>query len=84
MTKLTLKEKERINENVSQETKRCLGILEKYIEAEGNRSRMPTLETLSSVSSIERALKKASLEILRGAPYLKFNSDLQKKLKKVE
>jgi hypothetical protein len=70
MPKLTLREKERINEYVTQETKRCLGILREYEEKRGEFNNDPLFKS---------CVKK----MIEGNPYFKHNLDLQEELKRV-
>ena len=70
MPKLTLKEKERINEHVTLETKRCLGILREYEDKRGEFNNDPWFKS---------CVKK----MIEGNPYFKHNEDLKKELKRV-
>ena len=70
MSKLKLKEKERLNEQVSNETIRCLSIFKSYEDQRGEKNNGPLF-------------KECIKQFLGDSPYVKFNDDLQRELKKV-
>lgn len=64
MSKLTLEQKKLINDKVTEETHRCLDILDKMYEA-------PELKSIARL---------VILEIVMNHPFIKFNPELKKRI----
>lgn len=68
-----------LNEEVTNETKRCLEIVEKIFH------KMKTYDYRDNLRSLtQEDLTKAIINIIKGSPYLEFNSNLLQKLSKYE
>ena len=65
MSKLTLKEKQLINEHVTKETERCLDIIEL---------------AFAKAFSVEDLYKTIVEDIVENHPYIKFNLELRKRI----
>lgn len=73
MSKLTRETKAQINEQVTNETKRILAIIDKKIDAA--KQCTPEVEVL-----IRRLLADIQIQILKDQPYLKFHPELQEEI----
>ena len=70
MSQLTLKQKQLINEHVTEETMRCLRIITSIV--------LNTKFQVKDGEDLESITIDAMTAIVKGQPYVKFNTDLEK------
>ncbi|MHA2065163.1 MAG: hypothetical protein ACXABY_12375 [Candidatus Thorarchaeota archaeon] len=71
---ITLREKKLLNEHVTNETKRCLGLVLRELK--------PFIGNPHADEGVVLFLKDIAESIVRGAPYLEFHPELKEKLPK--